>query len=70
MRITIFATSATARRRLSGVPKAVQQLVATMVRSIFARPDAQAVRAQHGRVMEQLQECFADTAVLSEKLPA
>ena len=42
-----------AHNGLSRVSKAAQQLAATMVRSIA---DAQAVRAQHGRVVEQLQE--------------
>jgi len=52
------------RNLLSRVPKRAQQLVATMVRSIFAQPDAEAVWAQHGRVVEQLQERFSDAAAL------
>ena len=37
------------------MPKASQQMVATLARSVFQQPDAQAVREQHGRVVEQLE---------------
>lgn len=40
------------------VPKAAQGLVATLVRSIFAQPDAESVKAQHARIVEQLQPRF------------
>ena len=36
------------------VPKAAQSLLATLVRSIFAQPDADSVHEQHGRVVSQL----------------
>ena len=52
------------RNLLTRVPKAAQDLVATFVRSIFAQPDYQAVWAQHGRIVEQLEERFADAAIL------
>ena len=37
------------RNLLTRVPKAAQPAVATLVRSIFAQPDAEQVRAQHAR---------------------
>lgn len=52
------------RNLLTKVPKSAQQLVATLVRSIFAQPDAQAVLAQHGRVVEQLEDRFREAANL------
>ena len=52
------------RNLLARVPKAAQQLVATMVRSIFAQPDAEAVWTQHGRVVAQLEERFTDACAL------
>ncbi len=52
------------RNLLTKVPKSAQQLVATLVRSIFAQPDAQAVLAQHGRVVEQLKDRFREAADL------
>ena len=39
---------------LSYVPKHAQEMVATLVRSVFAQPDAAAVRQQYGRVLAQL----------------
>jgi putative transposase len=42
------------RNLLTRVPKSAQTLVATLVRSIFAQPDQEAVWAQHGRIVEQL----------------
>jgi putative transposase len=53
-----------ARNLLTRVPRSAQPLVATLVRSIFAQPSGEEVSAQHGRVVEQLQERFADAAAL------
>ena len=52
------------RNLMTRVPKPAQTLVATLVRSIFAQPDQEAVWAQHGRIIEQLQERFAGAAQL------
>ena len=52
------------RNLLTKVPKSAQQLVATLVRSIFAQPSAAEVWAQHARVVEQLSERFRDAADL------
>lgn len=52
------------RNLLTRVPKSAQTLVATLVRSIFAQPDQEAVWAQHGRIVEQLQERFPEAAEL------
>jgi transposase-like protein len=55
------------RNLLCRVPKTSQDLVATVVRSIFAQPDADSVRTQHEHVVEQLEAKFADAArLLSE----
>jgi putative transposase len=50
------------RNLLVRVPKATQSLVATLVRSIFAQPDAESVRAQHARIVEQLAPRFGKAA--------
>jgi putative transposase len=50
------------RNLLTRVPKAAQGLVATLVRSIFAQPDVESVRAQHGRIVEQLAVRFPQAA--------
>lgn len=50
------------RNLLTRVPKNAQDLVATLVRSIFAQPDAKEVWAQHGRVVGQLQTRFSEAA--------
>jgi transposase-like protein len=50
------------RNLLSQVPKAAQGLVATLVRSIFAQPDVESVKAQVHRVVEQLQPRFSKAA--------
>jgi len=56
------------RNLLTKVAKSAQDFVATLVRSIYAQPDAEAVLAQHGRVVEQLrrQKAFQDAADLLE----
>jgi putative transposase len=46
------------------VPKSAQGLVATLVRSIFAQPDAASTLAQHARIVEQLQDRFPAAAEL------
>jgi transposase-like protein len=52
------------RNLLTRVPKSAGTLVATLVRSIFAQPDREAVWAQHQRMVDQLQERFPDAATL------
>lgn len=49
---------------LTRVPKAAQPVVATLVRSIFAQPDAESVRAQHGAVVDQLEQRFPEASNL------
>ena len=55
------------RNLLTRVPKSAQTLVATLVRSIFAQPDHEAVWAQHRRMVDQLQERFPDAASLLDE---
>jgi transposase-like protein len=55
------------RNLLTRVPKSAQPFVATLVRSIFAQPEAAQVREQHGRVVAQLEERFAAAAELLEE---
>ncbi len=43
-------------------PKSAQDLVATLVRSIFTQRDAKEVWTQHGRVVEQLEKRFSEAA--------
>jgi len=50
------------RNLLAKVPKSAGPFVATLVRSIFAQPDAEAVWAQFHRVVEQLGERFPSAA--------
>jgi putative transposase len=52
------------RNLMSRVPKSAQDMVVTLVRSIFAQPDAEAAWAQHGRVCIQLQQRFPAAAEL------
>jgi transposase-like protein len=50
------------RNLLTRVRKADQDMVASLVRSIFMQPDANAVRQQHTRVVEQLMAAGFDDA--------
>jgi putative transposase len=52
------------RNLLTRVPKSAPGLVATLVRSIFAQPDAASTLAQLARVVEQLQDRFPAAAEL------
>ena len=54
------------RNLLARVPKSAGPFVATLVRSIFAQPDAAAVHAQLDRVTEQLHERFPTAAEMLE----
>ena len=49
---------------LGKVPKAAQQPVATLVRSIFAQPDADSAHNQFDQVLEHLETRFPDAAEL------
>jgi transposase-like protein len=53
-----------ARNVLTKVPKAAQDLVASLMRSIYAQPSPEEVHAQHARVVEQLAERFPDAAAM------
>jgi putative transposase len=55
------------RNLLTRVPRAAQGFVATMVRTIFAQPDADTVREQHARVLGQLEGRFPEAAALLEE---
>jgi transposase-like protein len=55
------------RNVLAKVPKSAAPFVATMVRSIFAQPDAEQVALQLQRVTEQLAERFPEAAELLEQ---
>ena len=55
------------RNLLTRVPKSAQGFVATMVRTIFAQPDADTVREQHARVLVQLEGRFPEAAALLEE---
>ena len=50
------------RNLLTRVPKSAQAMVATLVRTIFAQPDAASTWTQQARVVAQLQEKFPDAA--------
>jgi putative transposase len=55
------------RNLLTRVPKSAQSFVATMVRTIFAQPDAVTVREQHARIVAQLQDRFPQAAALLDE---
>ena len=55
------------RNLLTRVPKSAQSFVATIVRTIFAQPDAETVREQHQRVVGQLEDRFPEAAALLEE---
>jgi putative transposase len=52
------------RNLLCRVPKSAQGLVATLVRSIFAQPDAASTWTQHARIVDQLAERFPQATEL------
>jgi putative transposase len=58
------------RNLLTRVPKSAQGFVATMVRSIFAQPDAETVHQQHRRIAAQLEERFPEAGALLEAAAA
>ncbi len=58
------------RNLLTKVPKSAQSFVATMVRTIFAQPDAATVLEQHRRIVDQLQARFPEAAALLEEAAA
>ncbi len=55
------------RNLLTRVPKSAQSFVATMVRTIFAQPDAETVHEQHRRIVDQLETRFPEAAALLEE---
>ena len=55
------------RNLLTRVPKSAQSFVATMVRSIFAQPDAESVHEQHRRIVDQLATRFPEAAALLDE---
>jgi transposase-like protein len=58
------------RNLLTRVPKSAQSFVATMVRTIFAQPDADTVNEQHARIVEQLAARFPEAAALLDEAAA
>jgi hypothetical protein len=52
------------RNLLTRVPKSAQNVVATLVRTIFAQPDTASKEAQHARVVEELTKRFPAAAEL------
>jgi transposase-like protein len=55
------------RNLLTRVPKSAQGFVATMVRTIFAQPDADTVHEQHARIVTQLEARFPEAAALLDE---
>jgi putative transposase len=58
------------RNLLTRVPKSAQPAVATLVRSIFAQPDAESVGEQQRRIVCQLEERFPAAAALLDEAAA
>ena len=58
------------RNLLTRVPKNAQSFVATMVRTIFAQPDAETVHEQYRRIVDQLATRFPEAAALLEEAAA
>jgi transposase-like protein len=56
------------RNLLTRVPKSAQGFVATMVRTIFAQPDADTVHEQHARIVTQLEARFPEAAALLDEV--
>jgi putative transposase len=54
------------RNLLTRVPRSAQSFVATMVRTIFAQPDADTVHQQYRRIVDQLATRFPEAAALLE----
>jgi len=54
------------RNLLTRVPRSAQNMVATVVRSIFAQPSAEETWAQHARVVAQLRKGFPEAAAMLE----
>jgi putative transposase len=52
------------RNLLCRVPKSAQGMAATLVRSVFAQPDAASTLTQHARIVDQLAERFPAAAEL------
>lgn len=52
---------------LARIPRRAQQAVATLVRTLFAQPDAASTLAQHARVVEQLEASFPDAAAMLDE---
>src|SRR6058998_629216 len=55
------------RNLLTRVPKSAQSFVATMVRTIFAQPDAETVHEQYRRIVDQLETRFPEAAALLDQ---
>jgi putative transposase len=55
------------RNLLTRVPKSAQGFVATMVRTIFAQPDAATVHEQQARIVAQLEDRFPEAAALLDE---
>jgi transposase-like protein len=55
------------RNLLTRVPKSAQSFVATMVRTIFAQPDAATAHEQHRRIVDQLESRFPEAAALLDE---
>ncbi len=55
------------RNLLTRVPKSAQSFAATMVRTIFAQPDAPTVLEQHRRIVDQLATRFPEAAALLDE---